>query len=338
MAYTLANTRASYLKAWENMEIKPHILPAAQASARKIIAHKNRYVPLQIKTGIPWYFIGLLHMRESNFNFATHLHNGDPLADKKTGKWKRTVNVPPNRPRKPPENGKNYTFEESAIDALVYEFGHIKEWSIEQIAFLQETYNGFGYRSRGVPSAYLWSGSNQYVKGKFIFDGPEGWRPNVVDVQLGVMVVLKCLMDLENITIGSPAPTEETPILNPEEPVPGEAPPLSPSAEVTKPTTKEMRKVSRKFNVVNWFKNLFAWATGLTTATTALDAANISATKSFLDTLKLFIQDYGIFLVIGALILGFVASHFVQEWMKQDVEDGRYTPSGEKLNEPVASD
>lgn len=337
MQYTFENLKSSYTRAWENMVIKPSILPIAQASAQKIINLKSKYLPLEAKTGVPWYFIGLLHMRESNFNFATHLHNGDPLVDKKTGKWKRTVNEPKNRPVKPPENGRNYTFEESALDALTYEFGHIKEWSIERIAFFQETYNGFGYRMRGVPSAYLWSGSNQYTKGKFEFDGPKGWNPNAVDQQLGVMVVLKCLMDMEHITIGVP---EEVPqvIIPVDQPVAAEAPPLSPSADGPKPTTKEMRKASRKFNLVHWIKHILGWTTGITTAAATLDTANVAATKNFVDTLKVFVNDYGVFMFLAALVAGFVISHLVQEWMKQDVEDGRYTPSKDAANEPVPTD
>lgn len=331
--YTLANTKDSYTKAWDSMEIKPYILPIAKRAAQKIINLKEKYVPLEQATGVPWYFIGLLHMRESNFNFDTHLHNGDPL--NVGGRYKRTTHVPANRPVAPPKNGKTYTFDESAIDALTYEFGHVKEWSIEQIAFLQETYNGFGYRQRGVPSSYLWSGSNIYKSGKFIFDGPKGWRPHVVDQQLGVMVVLKCLLDMENIIIGSQV-EPQIDMVNPDVPDVPESPPLSPSADLKKPTNKEMRRVSRKFNLVNWLKHLFGWTTGATAAATTLDVSNIAATKTYIDTLKVFVNDYGVFIFLGALIAGFTIAYLVQEWMKQDVEEARYIPSGESTNEPIS--
>lgn len=313
--YTLQTTKQSYLSAWENMEIKPDILPKAQKKAREIIGLKDKYVSLQNITGVPWYFIGLLHMRESNFDFETHLHNGDPLNE--NGRFKRTVHVPANRPMAPPKNGKTYTFEESAIDALTYEFGKVKEWSIEQIAFLQETYNGFGYRQRGVASPYLWSGSNQYVKGKYISDGKKGWDPTVVDKQLGVMVVLKCILEL----------TEPLPVVETKEEIKA---PISPSADIAKPTSKELRKVSRKFRLTEWLQNFFGWTTGITATGATLSTTNISATKNFIDTVKEFGADYGIFIVIAVLILGFIATHFLKEWMKQDVEEGRHTPSGEQ--------
>lgn len=322
MKYTLNTTKLSYAAAWKNMVIKPHILPQAQKAAQKIIDLRPKYEPLEKATGVPWYFIGLLHMRESNFNFETHLHNGDPL--NVNGKAKRTTHVPAGRPAAPPENGKTYTFHESALDALTYEFGKVKDWSIEQIAYLQELYNGFGYRQRGLPSPYLWSGSNQYSRGKYIRDGV--FDPSVVDVQLGVMVVLRCVLDATQPVpdIVSEAVVEKV-VQELEQP----AVPLSPAADVKKPATKELRKVSRKFRLTEWLRSFFGWTTGVTTAGATLSASNITATKSFLDTVVAFGADYGIFILIAVLVGGFIATHFLMEWMKEDVAEGRNTPSGE---------
>ncbi len=311
MTYSLQNTKASYSAAWKNMVIHPDVLPRAQATAQKIISFRDRYAPLEATTGVPWYFIGLLHMRESNFNFDTHLHNGDPL--EKNGKWARTTHVPPNRPKAAPADGKAYTFEESALDALTLEFGKVKEWNIEQIAFFQESYNGFGYRMRGLPSPYLWAGSNQYSRGKFIKDGV--FDASVVDVQLGVMVVLKCILEA----------TEPLPVVNKEEEI---AVPLSPAADIEKPKSKELRKVSRKFKLTEWLQHFFGWSTGISAAGATLSTANISATKNFVDTVKSFGADYGVFIAIAILAGAFAATFFLKEWMKQDVEEGRYDPSG----------
>ncbi len=46
-----------------------------------------------------------------------------------------------------------------------------------------EMYNGPGYAKRGLPSPYIWAGTNQYAKGKYIADGH--FDPNAVDHQLG---------------------------------------------------------------------------------------------------------------------------------------------------------
>jgi lysozyme family protein len=311
--YTLATTRDSYLSAWDAMQINDSVEARARKVADDIIALKPRYVPIEAATGVPWYFIGLLHLRESNFNFDTHLHNGDPL--NAGGRARRTVHVPKGRPVAPPNNGVTYTFEESAIDALRVEFGKVKSWDIPTMAYYLELYNGFGYRMRGIASPYLWAGSNQYIKGKYIRDGV--FDPTAVDSQLGTMVVLKLVLDnmpiTSTITILDP-PTD---------------PPISPAADLIKPSNKELRKTSRKFRAVEWLQQLFGWTTGVTATVTTLDATQINATKTFIDSIKGFVVSHGVFILIFALIIGFIATNYIKKWMKEDVEQGRYDPSGE---------
>lgn len=311
MTYSLQTTKSSYRSAWDGMIIHPEILPKAQATAQKIVALRDKYEPLEAQSGVPWYFIGLLHMRESNFDFGTHLHNGDPL--NVDGHFKRTTHVPASRPKAPPQNGKTYTFEESAMDALTLEFGKVKDWNIEQIAFFQESYNGFGYRMRGLPSPYLWAGSNQYARGKFIRDGV--FDASVVDSQLGVMVVLKCILEA----------TQPIPVTEKQEAAPV---PLSPAADIPKPKSVELRKVSRKFRLTEWLQHFFGWTTGITAAGATINASNISATKNFFDTVKSFGSDYGIFILLFGLVGACAATYMLKEWQKQDVEEGRYDPSG----------
>lgn len=316
--YTFSNLKQSYHAAWEGMVIHPDILPRAQIMADKIISYKDRYLTLEAQTGVPWYFIGLVHMRESNCDFNTHLHNGDPL--NVDGKFKRTTHEPKARPVKRPENGLTYTFDESALDALNYEFPVKQDWGIEYIAYSQEKYNGFGYKARGLASPYLWAGSNQYSKGKFITDGK--FDPAVVDSQLGVMVVLKCILQKESISAIEVAIVRESaaPIL----PIP-----MSPSADVEKPKSAELRKVSRKFWLNEWMQHFFGWITGGTAIAGTLDIANIQATRTYVDTLKSFTSNYGIFIVIFALLAGFVVTYQLKRWMKEDVAEGRNIPSGE---------
>jgi lysozyme family protein len=132
--------------------------------------------------GIPWAFIGAIHAMECGFNFAGHMHNGDPLTA-------RTVQVPRGRPRngEPP-----FTWRESAIDAMTMKgFHEVTDWSIPHMLYLLEKYNGFGYRMRGLASPYLWSFSNHYSKGKFVRDGV--YDPNAVSKQCGVAVMLKAV-------------------------------------------------------------------------------------------------------------------------------------------------
>ena len=58
-----------------------------------------------------------------------------------------------------------------------------------------EEYNGLGYASRGKPSPYIWSGTDQYQAGKYVRDGV--YDPDAVDSQLGCAGLLKAMMALD---------------------------------------------------------------------------------------------------------------------------------------------
>ena len=178
--------RPEYAADWQRMAISTGRQSAVDAIARKLLANKSRYQSIESQTGVPWYMIAALHMRESDADFSTHLHNGDPL----TG---RTYHVPAGRPRtgNPP-----FRWEESAIDALtMHGFNEIHDWPIERVAYECEKYNGWGYRQHGVPSAYLWSFSNIYDGGKYVADGV--WSAVAQDQQCGVMPMISRMMALD---------------------------------------------------------------------------------------------------------------------------------------------
>ncbi|MFG1454717.1 peptidoglycan-binding protein, partial [Xanthobacter sp. V2C-8] len=76
-------------------------------------------------------------------------------------------------------------------------------WSIPRCLFEGERFNGFGYRMRGVPSAYLWSSSNQYARGKYVADGV--WSATAVDQQMGIAPLMVRLMQLDpGVSFGTP--------------------------------------------------------------------------------------------------------------------------------------
>jgi lysozyme family protein len=147
----------------------------------RLTKNKDRYEAVGDPLGIPWKFVGIIHGLECSFNFGTHLHNGDPLGAK-------TINVPAGRPPGNPP----FKWEDSARDALTFEgFGGQADWSVPQMLFRWEKYNGFGYRPHGIPSPYLWSFSNIYDIGKFSSDGH--FDPTLRSRQCGAAVMLKAL-------------------------------------------------------------------------------------------------------------------------------------------------
>lgn len=157
-------------------------LPGVRALCAKMVAHKDVYVKVETSTGVPWYVVACIHSLEGGLNFGTHLHNGDPL----TG---RTYHVPAGRPKKgvPP-----FAWYESAIDALGGEGAHKHEiWSLGYSLNYLETYNGLGYRKRGIPSPYLWSFTDQYKEGKYVADGK--FDAKAVSKQTGAAAILKAL-------------------------------------------------------------------------------------------------------------------------------------------------
>lgn len=180
-----ADIHDEYLATFDAAVISPAKAGMAQHQAGLLAAYRASYQPLQERLGIPWYFVGLIHCLECNFNFGTHLHNGDTLMH-------RTVRVPAGRPTAdvadPP-----FAWLTSAMDALVMlGFQTQTDWSLAAMLYRLERYNGFGYRRRGLASPYLWSFSDRYSRGKFVSDGK--YDPDAVSAQCGAAVVLKTLI------------------------------------------------------------------------------------------------------------------------------------------------
>lgn len=155
------------------------------AASAKIAANRARYELVSKVTGVPWDVIGVIHYRESSNDFRGVLHNGQRII----GTGKKTTLVPKGR-------GPFSTWEEAAVDALANCHPYLaknKDWSLGTTLDKLEAYNGLGYRNRGLPSPYLWAGTDQYVKGKYVADGK--FDPNHVDQQLGVAALLMKLRE-----------------------------------------------------------------------------------------------------------------------------------------------
>lgn len=154
-------------------------------------AARTRYQTIEAKTGVPWVFIAVAHQRESSQDWSRSLAQGDP--------WNRkSTHVPAGR-------GPFKSFEDAAVDALVNCAPYAarnKDWSTGGLLTMLEQYNGLGYFNRGLPSPYIWSGTDQYVKGKYIADGK--FDANTVDKQPGSAGLILAMQQLDpSITFGS---------------------------------------------------------------------------------------------------------------------------------------
>jgi len=205
------------------------------AQAAKIASKRSRYEAVSKATGVPWDVIGVIHYREASGSFDGVLHNGQKII----GKGTKTTIVPKGR-------GPFSTWEEAAIDALVTAPPYAAkntDWSIGGTLDLLEKYNGLGYRKNGLPSPYLWAGTNQYVKGKYVADGK--YDPNHVDKQLGVAPILMKLREsAEAAEPAKPVVLEPTPHLGPKEDKPVEV-----WVEPVAPSVSLWQRILRAFGV-----------------------------------------------------------------------------------------
>ena len=166
--------------------------------AKRLRANKNRYSDISVRTGVPWEVIAVIHEREAGYDpgFTRNIANGEP--------WNRETRLIPRG------RGPFSSFEEAALDALVNCAPYAarnKDWSAGGTLTLLEKYNGLGYANKGLPSPYIWSGTDQYERGKYVADGV--FDPNVVDKQLGCAGLLMAM----GVTFGEqpPPPDVEPP-------------------------------------------------------------------------------------------------------------------------------
>jgi lysozyme family protein len=171
--------RLNYIELWRTLEVTLTFATMRERKIDTMIKHQHIYQAAVKDSNLPWFFAAALHHMETGGSFQRHMHNGDPL----TG---RTVNVPKNRPviGSPP-----FSFAASAHDALSMKGLLTKEpYTVIDLLYAAELYNGLWYRKKHINTPYLWSGTTHYTKGKYVADGK--YDPNAVSSQIGVAVYL----------------------------------------------------------------------------------------------------------------------------------------------------
>jgi lysozyme family protein len=190
---------------WSAMQISPSREASLEKTAQHLVANKNRY--LKVQQGIqeqgmyvPWWFVAITHIRESDGDFNTQLAQGDPLD-------RVSTHVPAGRGPFTDHPGEKYdAFTRGCFDALIDCAPHAAkntDWSVGGVLTLFEEYNGLGYANKGAPSPYVWSGTDQYSRGKYVADGV--FDPAAVDMQPGCAALLSLMIKLDpTITFGIP--------------------------------------------------------------------------------------------------------------------------------------
>lgn len=190
---------------WSAMHLKADRIPDFDATAKRLSAPdaKARYEGVTRRLmglawqPVPWWFIAIVSERE---------YGGPPRWDRQLGQGDHLHEVSVNDPagRGPfldhpgDTTPGNDAWTRCCLDALIDCAPHAAkwtDWSPGGTMTIWEEYNGLGYANMGVPSAYVWSGTDQYVSGKYIAD--HVYRASAVDVQEGCAPILARMMALD---------------------------------------------------------------------------------------------------------------------------------------------
>lgn len=177
-----------YTDMFEHMNISKAVQSIVLAVAKRGVQYYDTYRKIENTLNIPWYAVAAIHYRESNYNFGTHLHNGDSLT-------KRTIHVPAGRPVKgaPPFN-----WYDSAVDALLYDnLENTDQFTIGELLLTLEKYNGMGYYTyHNMFSPYVWNDTQYYTAGKYASDGI--FNSVLKDNQVGCAPLIAALIEIKN--------------------------------------------------------------------------------------------------------------------------------------------
>ncbi len=202
----IAALKVKNARRWANMHLKADRIHAFDMTAQRLCAPDakprftavtDRLIALNLQP-VPWWFVAVVAERE---------YGGPPHWDKQLGQGDPLHQVSRHDPKgrgpfldHPSDTTPgNDAWTRGALDALI-DCGPYAakwtDWTDGGTLTLLEEYNGLGYAARGVPSAYVWSGSDQYVSGKFIAD--HVYRDNVVDVQEGCAPLISRMMAIDS--------------------------------------------------------------------------------------------------------------------------------------------
>jgi lysozyme family protein len=191
---------------WSVMHMKANRLGDFHSTATRLCAPdaKSRYQGItdQLIAGghqaIPWWFIAIVSERE---------YGGPPHWDKQLGQGDPLNHISIHDPRgrgpflihDDDVTPGHDAWTRGCLDALIDCAPFAAKWTLWTAGgtlTLFEEYNGLGYAAMGVPSAYVWSGTDQYQSGKYIAD--HVYRASAVDVQEGCAPILAMMIALDS--------------------------------------------------------------------------------------------------------------------------------------------
>lgn len=189
---------------WARMKIRPERIAEFDRVALRLVQAKPRYKEVENRLKelghyVPWWAIAVIHLREAGGppKWNVHLGQGDPLDHV-------TIHEPAGRgPFYSPD-----AFLRGCLDALIDCAPHAAkwtDWTPGGALTILLRYNGDGYAKYGIASPYLWGGTTEYTRGKYVAD--HVFSAEAVDTQPGCAPIIARMMLLDkSIAFGGPSP------------------------------------------------------------------------------------------------------------------------------------
>lgn len=188
--HVYAQLEPEYARLVATARIRPEVEAVLEKACRRLLRDKDVYDEAFEKTGVPTAALMALAEREMTGNLHRYLGNGQVLT-------RRTTIVPIGRG---PFPDTHEGFVAGCLDALrldgLDKVAHTPEgWTLPRFGYESEDWNGWGYRSRGIPTPYFVGGTTAQRSGKFIAD--HVFDPNHMDEQLGTLAIVEKLFELD---------------------------------------------------------------------------------------------------------------------------------------------
>lgn len=176
--------RGEYAHLLSVMQVREECRRMVDEVAAKLLGYKSRYAQVSAEDGVPVVFIATLFEREASSNFTKNPAQGWPLHS--VSKW-----VPHNGPFPDWNSAALAAYHLNGLDKVGPD-----NWTWELMCFYGELFNGMGYRDfHHMHSPYLWGGTNIQTVGKY--DADEKFNPDRMDPQLGIVPVMRRMVELD---------------------------------------------------------------------------------------------------------------------------------------------
>lgn len=183
MEHPFTKLKPEYTHLLAAMKVRPECVHLVDEVAVKLLGFKSRYDAVSQKDGVPVIFIAASFEREASSNFTKNPAQGWPLHS--ASHW-----VPHNGPFPDWTSAALAAYHLNGLDRVGAE-----NWTWELLCFYGELFNGMGYRDgHRMHSPYLWGGTNIQTPGKYVAD--HDFDPNEMDTQLGIIPVMRRMVDL----------------------------------------------------------------------------------------------------------------------------------------------